>query len=237
MPRTAPCVLLIGPANLAARQRTAYLRLTGLDIVQADGAFEALTQMERLSPDLVLSSIALPDLDGLALLEILRSDPQWQTLPVIMFGDQRNWSNRSGATFLSETTDHPALLQHVSRLLPESKLISNERAGQMVRGNFEQLAFPQVLEALAISYCTGHLRVSVLSVSADLGFQRGIIVAARYGMRSGQAALDALAEGLIWLTNGDYLFEFKSESPRTAVPASSGLNAPLQRIPNLPTLL
>ena len=49
----------------------------------ADGA-AALAAIERRAPDLVLSDIMMPRLDGLELLARLRSDPRTSTLPIIL---------------------------------------------------------------------------------------------------------------------------------------------------------
>src|ERR1700691_3192616 len=49
----------------------------------ADGAAGLAAARERL-PDLVLSDVTMPKLDGLALLRELRADPRTQTVPVIL---------------------------------------------------------------------------------------------------------------------------------------------------------
>lgn len=49
----------------------------------ANGAI-ALTQIQQNPPDLVLTDIMMPEMDGLQLLQALRSDPQNQTIPVIL---------------------------------------------------------------------------------------------------------------------------------------------------------
>ena len=36
------------------------------------------------TPDLVLLDVRMPDLDGLALLEVLHGDPRWRAVPVVM---------------------------------------------------------------------------------------------------------------------------------------------------------
>jgi len=66
--RDATCFLL---ESLGARILTA-----------ADGA-EALARLETASPDLVLSDLAMPRLDGAALIELLRRDPARASLPAI----------------------------------------------------------------------------------------------------------------------------------------------------------
>jgi PAS domain S-box-containing protein len=52
-------------------------------VAVADGE-AALQAVRATSPDLVLSDIMMPRLDGVALLHALRNDPQWQDIPVIL---------------------------------------------------------------------------------------------------------------------------------------------------------
>ena len=60
---------------------TTALSLSGMDTVTASTGFEALDQIARERPDLVVLDIMLPDLDGFAILRRLRD--QGNEIPVI----------------------------------------------------------------------------------------------------------------------------------------------------------
>ncbi|MFQ4141190.1 ATP-binding protein [Chlorogloeopsis sp. ULAP02] len=49
----------------------------------ADGAI-ALSQIQQQPPDLVLTDVMMPQMDGLQLLQALRSDPQTKSIPIIL---------------------------------------------------------------------------------------------------------------------------------------------------------
>jgi CheY-like chemotaxis protein len=51
--------------------------------VAASGA-QALMVMEMTRPDLVLLDVAMPELDGIEFLKILRSSPEWARTPVML---------------------------------------------------------------------------------------------------------------------------------------------------------
>jgi diguanylate cyclase (GGDEF)-like protein/PAS domain S-box-containing protein len=51
--------------------------------IEAGCADEALEQLEKVTPDLILLDYMLPDMDGVLLLRIIRSSPRWQYVPVI----------------------------------------------------------------------------------------------------------------------------------------------------------
>lgn len=56
----------------------------GYNLIFAATGKEALLAMGMRHPDLVLLDLAMPDLDGVGLLEIIRTTPEWATLPVIV---------------------------------------------------------------------------------------------------------------------------------------------------------
>jgi two-component system, cell cycle response regulator len=63
---------------------TYILRGQGYAVVPVDGGEELLAILERERPDLVMLDIMMPKVDGLQLLERIRAEPAWETLPVLM---------------------------------------------------------------------------------------------------------------------------------------------------------
>ncbi len=62
----------------------------GFEVATAANGTEALTKASEFQPDVVLLDIQLPDVDGFAVCERLRSQPAPAEIPVILF------SNHSG---------------------------------------------------------------------------------------------------------------------------------------------
>jgi CheY-like chemotaxis protein len=61
-----------------------YLRRNGYGVDCAKNGEEALTRIIKDKPDLVILDLYMPELDGISLLEILRSYLRLQSLPVIV---------------------------------------------------------------------------------------------------------------------------------------------------------
>ena len=59
------------------------LRRAGYDIVTASSGNEALARIGEATPDLIVSDVMMPDLDGFGLVEQLRADPSTRTIPLI----------------------------------------------------------------------------------------------------------------------------------------------------------
>ncbi|MGA9531330.1 MAG: response regulator [Anaerolineales bacterium] len=59
------------------------LRLAGYDVRLAHDARHALASLKEDIPDLILTDVMMPDIDGLTFLRTLRSDPAWASTPTI----------------------------------------------------------------------------------------------------------------------------------------------------------
>ena len=60
------------------------LKRAGFAVGTAPDGIEALKKARSLLPDLILLDLMLPELDGLAVCEVLRRDPCTASVPVIM---------------------------------------------------------------------------------------------------------------------------------------------------------
>jgi CheY-like chemotaxis protein len=60
-----------------------WLERLGAMVREASDGLDALAQVERSVPDLILSDVAMPRLDGCAMVERLRARPALAHLPVI----------------------------------------------------------------------------------------------------------------------------------------------------------
>ncbi|MDX2192491.1 MAG: type II/IV secretion system protein [Gemmatimonadales bacterium] len=87
------CVLLVEDEDQLRRVMKDLLEREGYLVVEARDGVEALEQVDRHAPDLMMLDLNLPTLDGYAVLSQLRSRPQTAALPVIVLtakGDEDN---------------------------------------------------------------------------------------------------------------------------------------------------
>jgi len=80
---TSPTALIVedNPDNMLLAG--AVLRRAGYRTTEARSAEEALAQLERCRPDVVLMDIQLPGQDGLSLTRQLRADPDLARVPIV----------------------------------------------------------------------------------------------------------------------------------------------------------
>ncbi|HEY7391125.1 MAG TPA: ATP-binding protein [Bryobacteraceae bacterium] len=76
--------ILLADDNSDMREHVAHILGSQYDLVAVADGRAALEQARRRRPDLILSDIMMPQLDGLGLLQELRADPQLREVPVIL---------------------------------------------------------------------------------------------------------------------------------------------------------
>lgn len=60
------------------------LEYEGFDVMQAENGKEGLALVYANQPDIVVSDVMMPELDGIGVLSALRSDPRSAQLPVVL---------------------------------------------------------------------------------------------------------------------------------------------------------
>jgi two-component system alkaline phosphatase synthesis response regulator PhoP len=71
------------------------LRAEGYEVLTAGDGLQALNLAREALPDLIVLDLMLPEIDGLAVCEILRRLPSTATIPVIMLTAWSNTLSRS----------------------------------------------------------------------------------------------------------------------------------------------
>jgi two-component system sensor histidine kinase/response regulator len=76
-------ILLVEDDFLIRETLSAVLVQDGFEVTSAANGLEAVARLEQAAPDLVLSDIRMPEMNGFDLLAKLRSHPSWSTIPIV----------------------------------------------------------------------------------------------------------------------------------------------------------
>ena len=77
--------ILVADDDKALLKTLVYiLKGEGHDVVAIDGGEHLMERLEAERPDLLLLDIMMPKVDGLQLLEQIKNDPRWESMPVLM---------------------------------------------------------------------------------------------------------------------------------------------------------
>jgi PAS domain S-box-containing protein len=110
------------------------LRKAGYRVLTAEDGFEAFNLAKQERPDLVISDVCMPRVNGLEFCRLLRADNQFRAVPILLVSAQEtDTANvvaglRAGADdYLEIPFDSTRLVAKVARLLERSRLEANYR--------------------------------------------------------------------------------------------------------------
>jgi DNA-binding response OmpR family regulator len=120
------------------------LQLQGYDVETAGSGYLALTMLKTNIPDLLISDVAMPGLDGYGLVEQLRNYPRFARMPILFVSalcstaDRQAGLSQGADAYLCKPFEPEALISIVDQLLrntprPKFRVIS-QNEGVMVEG-------------------------------------------------------------------------------------------------------
>jgi twitching motility two-component system response regulator PilG len=87
-PSTGAKVLVIDDSNTIRRSAEIFLRQGGHEVVLAEDGFDALAKVSDHSPQLIFCDILMPRLDGYQTCAIIKRNPRFAHVPVIMLSSK-----------------------------------------------------------------------------------------------------------------------------------------------------
>lgn len=123
--RSLGTIILVDDYVPLLRNMTFLLEVAGFDVFAAADAQQALQLLEKRTPDLIISDIVMPGMDGYTLLQTIRHDPRWQQLPFIFASAQYELEDlmyglELGANdYIPKPFDIYDVLDAVQRTVPE----------------------------------------------------------------------------------------------------------------------
>jgi PleD family two-component response regulator len=120
--RPARTILVVDDDRYTTYIVKGLLLAGGFRVLVAHDSDSALQQAREKKPELITVDLRMPGVDGLALVEILKHDPETRKTPVVVLSmsDERERAQAVGAeAYLTKPVDGPTLLDAISRLLAE----------------------------------------------------------------------------------------------------------------------
>jgi chemosensory pili system protein ChpA (sensor histidine kinase/response regulator) len=117
---SVPTVMVVDDSLTVRKITSRLLTREGYQVVLAKDGVDALEQLQEFLPDVVLSDIEMPRMDGFDLVRNMRADPRLKPLPVIMITSRtadkhRNYAFEIGANhYLGKPYDEDELIGLIS---------------------------------------------------------------------------------------------------------------------------
>ena len=115
------------------------LELKGYSVHALNNPIEFVSKVRDLSPDLIILDVMMPELDGMQLCQIIRSDPIIKSTPIIFLSARSEVEDRvkgleHGADdYLTKPFSTEELLLRVEGLLRRTKLIKAETSDSRIQ--------------------------------------------------------------------------------------------------------
>lgn len=114
-----PRVLLVEDAPFLRFAFGRLLRMHGFEVMEANDGLEALNCVADFHPQLVLTDLMMPVMDGVELIRRLHSDPESADIPVVAITadateqTEREAREAGAVDFVTKPIDLPALLERL----------------------------------------------------------------------------------------------------------------------------
>ena len=81
-------VMVVDDSNTIRKSAAIFLKQGGLEVVLAEDGFDALAHLHDYVPDLIFCDISMPRLDGYQTCAIIKSNPKFSNIPVVMLSSR-----------------------------------------------------------------------------------------------------------------------------------------------------
>lgn len=180
-------ILVVEDNDITRQGLKIMLERGGFNVLTAINGVDALGRMRSTCPDLILSDIAMPEMDGYTLFDEVRNSPEWVTIPFIFLTarDSREdiyRGKKSGAEdYLVKPVESQELLTTIRSRLNRSQQLLLAQLEHAYRESL--IVFSNAIE-LRDLYTHGHvervMEISVL-IAHTLGISEGQASALRLG--------------------------------------------------------
>ena len=96
-----------------------FLQMEGFEVWPCNNGWDALKRMETAIPDLIITDLWMPAMDGLYFIEQVRANPRTTQLPVVIFSAKPFSDYQEKAASLGVTCHikKPAALEEILRVV------------------------------------------------------------------------------------------------------------------------
>ena len=96
-------ILTVDDSRMMREMLLMVLKEAGFNVVQAEDGREGLDALTRANPDVIITDINMPNLDGYGFIEGVRQDQRYRATPIIVLStenspEKKNRAREAGAT-------------------------------------------------------------------------------------------------------------------------------------------
>lgn len=174
-----------------------------LTVLTAANGQQGLAKLSQHKPDLIISDIMMPVMDGLVFLQNVRQNPDWIHIPFIFLTakgerhDIHRGLSKGAEIYITKPYDSDELLQHVTSKLDQYfqlQNVLNENFDSLKRGILQLITPDFRLPLTAVQEYSDVLASGLENVRSDEDLKRSL-----HGIQEGSVRLTNLVEDFISL--------------------------------------
>jgi two-component system chemotaxis response regulator CheY len=115
-------VLTVDDSRTIREMLRTALNEAGMEVLQAEDGMHGLEVLQGSTPDVIVTDINMPRLDGFGFIEAVRSNDQFRAIPILVLttesmGEKKDRARRAGATgWIVKPFDPAKLVSAINRV-------------------------------------------------------------------------------------------------------------------------
>lgn len=189
-------ILAVDDSALILEMVKDYLSEARFKVVTAPNGQEGLKVLEQIKPDIIISDILMPVMDGWQFCEAIRKNPDTTSIPFLFLTSEREVPKRirglklGADDYLTKPFSRGELLARVTRIAEKIHRVRQDLTARRaaLSGHTSHLAMADLLQLLSLNGKTGVLRLE-RDRQGRIYFRNGKIIDARLDRARGLKAL------------------------------------------------
>jgi DNA-binding response OmpR family regulator len=189
-------ILAVDDSDLILEMLKDCLEDSRFKVVTAGNGEEGLKILEQIKPDLIISDIVMPVMDGWQFCEAIRKNPDTTSIPFLFLTSEKEVPKRirglklGADDYLTKPFSRVELLSRVNRIVDKVARVRQDMSMRRaaLSGHTSHLAMADLLQLLSLNGKTGVLRLE-REEQGRIYFRNGKIIDARLGQARGLKAL------------------------------------------------
>jgi len=118
-------VLVVDDSAMVLEMVSAHLKQNGIEVLEAHDGSDAVEQLKTVTPDLVVTDVVMPKMNGYELCRWIKNNDSTKDVPVIMCTTKseefdKYWGMKQGAdAYLTKPYHPPELIKPIKQLLSQ----------------------------------------------------------------------------------------------------------------------
>jgi twitching motility two-component system response regulator PilH len=118
-------VLVVDDSAMVLEMVSAHLKQNGIEVLEAHDGSDAVEQLKMVTPDLVVTDVVMPKMNGYELCRWIKNNASTKDVPVIMCTTKseefdKYWGMKQGAdAYLTKPYHPPELIKTIKQLLSQ----------------------------------------------------------------------------------------------------------------------